>query len=72
MDFNSLQKPALIRIGLLLFTMLLFCYLLVTDSFFVTELVLFVLLGLQVIGLLKSLPDPQQHELSDLFLAELR
>lgn len=61
MDFSNTRIAVLLRVGLLTLTIFLLAYLIFNDGFFITELVLFVLLGLQVISMIKTLEKNNQE-----------
>ncbi|MBL6447160.1 ATP-binding protein [Fulvivirga sp. 29W222] len=70
MDFSNTRKAILFRVGTLTVTIFLLSWLIFNDGYFVTELVLFVLLGLQIISLIKSLERNNEELIS--FLDSIR
>ncbi|ELR73094.1 response regulator receiver domain protein [Fulvivirga imtechensis AK7] len=61
MDFSNTRTAVLLRVGLLTLNIFVLAYLIFNDGFFVTELVLFILMGLQVISLIKTLERNNQE-----------
>lgn len=70
MDFNNTRKAVLFRVASLTATIFLFSWLIFNDGYFVTELVVFVLLGLQIISLIKALERNNEELIS--FLDSIR
>ena len=70
MDFSNTRKAVLFRVGTLTATIFLLSWLIFNDGYFVTELVVFVLLGLQIISLIKSLEKNNEELIS--FLDSIR
>ena len=55
MDFKDFKTSLLLRIGILTATIFYFAWIIIDDSFFIIQLVVFCLFGLQVIALIKYL-----------------
>ncbi|MTI41842.1 sensor histidine kinase [Fulvivirga lutimaris] len=53
MDFSNVKTAVLFRVGALLVTIFSLAFLIASDGYIVTELILLILLGLQVISLIK-------------------
>ncbi|GAA0890485.1 sensor histidine kinase [Fulvivirga kasyanovii] len=70
MDFSNTRKAVLFRVASLTATIFLFSWLIFNDGYFVTELVVFVLLGLQIISLIKALERNNEELIS--FLDSIR
>ena len=70
MDFKDKKKALLIRIGLLILTIFAFVKLIQDDGFIVTILLIFFLLGIQVISLIKYLNKTQEEFINFLKLIE--
>ncbi|UII33055.1 ATP-binding protein [Fulvivirga ulvae] len=70
MDFSNTRKAVLFRVATLTGTIFLFSWLIFNNGYFVTELVVFVLLGLQIISLIKSLERNNEELIS--FLDSIR
>lgn len=62
MDFSTVRKAILVRVGLLLSTLLLLSYLISNNGFIITILVLIALLGVQVYSLIKYM-EKGNHDL---------
>ncbi|MEQ8243631.1 MAG: ATP-binding protein, partial [Fulvivirga sp.] len=53
MDFSNVKTAVLFRVGALLVTIFSLAFLIASNGYIVTELILIILLGLQVISLIK-------------------
>lgn len=70
MDFKDKKKALLFRIGLLILTIFAFVKLIQDDGFIVTILLIFFLLGVQIISLIKYLNKTQEEFINFLKLIE--
>ncbi len=70
MDFNNSKIAIYARVGLLTLTIFLLSYTLYSDAFIITQLVIFILFGLQVYALIKFM-DKGNNELMN-FLNSIR
>ncbi len=63
MDFSNVKTAVLVRVGALVLTIFLLSYLVFNDGFIVTELILFILLGLQTISLIKYVQKDKSDDI---------
>lgn len=70
MDFSNTRTAVLFRVGALTLTIFILAYLIFNGGYFVTELVIFILFGLQVISLIKMMERSNTEIIS--FLESIR
>jgi len=70
MDFNNTRTAIYVRVGLLSLTIFLLSYLLYDGAFFITQLIVFILFGLQVVSLVRFMEKGNDELLN--FLNSIR